>query len=251
MNTKRLKKYIILTYIITWSCWWGDALLVKMTGFSESDLIPMILFTAGGFGPTISACLCLDGGFSRKNLSRFLFNNSIRNWLFLSAAILLETLAFYICSSGLIDSIPKSPIAGAVAFVVFLQAVVLYGGNEELGWRGTMQAILQERLPSPIATLIVGLVWVCWHIPLWFIEGNSHQSMSFLSFAASGIALSYWLCAVYNVTGAVIFCMIMHGWTNTILGLLDMKENYIYYIFLIALTIISLIPGIRTQHQKK
>ena len=96
MNTKRLIKYLLLTYIITCICWFGDALLVKVSSFSESDVIPMILFTVGGFGPTIAACVCMEGGFSKKNLKRFLFSNSKKNWSFLIAAIILETLAFYI-----------------------------------------------------------------------------------------------------------------------------------------------------------
>ena len=49
-----------------------------------------------------------------------------------------------ISSNGVIESIPKSPIAVIVGLVIFLQATILYGGNEELGWRGTMQVILQE-----------------------------------------------------------------------------------------------------------
>lgn len=241
MNTKRLTKYLWLTFLITWACWWGDALLVKVTFLSESDVIPMILFTLGGFGPTIAACLCLEGGFSKEKLCRFLFNKSKRNWLFVFTAILLETVAFSICSDGMIDSIPRSPLAGIVVLVVFLQAVVLFGGNEELGWRGTMQAVLQEKLPSPIATLCVGVIWVFWHIPLWFIEGNSHQSMSFLSFAILGVALSYWLSAVYHVTGAILFCMLLHGWTNTMLGLFEIKENLSYYIILTILTGLSIV----------
>lgn len=119
-----------------------------------------------------------------------------------------------------------------------------------MGWRGTMQVILQEKLPSPIATLIVGAIWVCWHIPLWFIDGNSHQSMSFLTFTILGIALSYWLSAVYNVTGAVVFCMVMHGWTNTMMGLLEINENFVYYTALGALTIISIIVSIYAQHKR-
>ena len=40
---------------------------------------------------------------------------------FLIAAIILETLAFYISSNGVIESIPKSPIAVIVGLVIFLQ----------------------------------------------------------------------------------------------------------------------------------
>lgn len=54
MDKKRLTKYLIITFLITWVCWWGDALLVKVTSLTESNVFPMIIFTIGGFGPTIA-----------------------------------------------------------------------------------------------------------------------------------------------------------------------------------------------------
>ena len=82
-----------------------------------------------------------------------------------------------------------------------------------------MQPIIQEKFSFPIATLIIGVVWAAWHIPLWFIEGNSHQGMSFLLFSVLAILLSYWLAAIYNSTKSVFFCMIMHGITNSLLSI--------------------------------
>ena len=79
MDTKRLTKYLLITFLITWGCWWGDALLVKITSLTESNVFSMIIFTVGGFGPTIAACICMEGGFTRKNLRRFLFNNTKKN----------------------------------------------------------------------------------------------------------------------------------------------------------------------------
>lgn len=248
MNKRRLIKYLVLTFAISWTCWLADALLVRFTSMTESGVIPMILFTLGGFGPTIAACCCIEGGFSKRNLTKLLFHSSKKNWLFCIAVVFFETLAFSVSSNGLTAAVPSSPIAVLVVCIVFLQATVLYGGNEELGWRGTMQPILQKRLPTLIATLITGVVWVTWHIPLWFIEGNSHQGMSFVSFAILGIALSYWLSAIYDVTGAVVFCMILHGWTNTLLGLLDLNENCVYNFAIGVLTVISVAVSIRTAH---
>lgn len=235
-DRKRLVKYLVFTFLITWIAWWGDALLVKTTSLSASDVLPMILFTVGGFGPTVAACLCLEDGFSLKNLKNFIFRNAKKNWLFIVVAIILETIFFYACSDGLIPSIPKSPIAGIVVLVVFVQATILYGGNEELGWRGTMQPILEKTIPSPVATFLIALVWGCWHIPLWFIEGDSHQNMSFVTFLVLGVALSYWLAAIYDATGAVLFCMMLHGWTNTLMGVFDIKQGAIYYFGLAILT---------------
>lgn len=251
MDKKRLIKYLLLTFIITWICWWADALLIKVTDLSEGDILPMVLFTVGGFGPTIAACICMEDGFSKTHLKKFLFNNSGKNWAFLFVALFLETVVFGGSSAGIISSIPRTPVAVIVVLIVFLQAAILYGGNEELGWRGIMQPILQQKMKSPIATFATGIVWVCWHIPLWFIEGNSHQSMSFFTFAILGIALSYWLSAIYNFTGAIVFCMIMHGWTNTLMGVLDIKESGTYYIGLLLLTMASIVASVKTEYKKK
>lgn len=251
MDKKRLTKYLIITFLITWVCWWGDALLVKVTSLTESSVFPMILFTTGGFGPTIAACICMEGGFTQKNLKQFLFNNTKKNWLTILVAVIVETIVFFICSQGLLSSIPRTPIAAAVVFIVFIQAAILYGGNEELGWRGTMLPILEKKFPAPLATLIVGIVWVIWHIPLWFIEGNSHQSMPFIWFAVLGLALSYWLSMVYDITRAVVFCMILHGWTNTLMGVVNINQSTSYYVLLAVMTAISMIISIQIHKNRK
>ena len=100
MDKKRLTKYLMITFLITWVCWWGDALLVKVTSLTESNVFPMVIFTMGGFGPTIAACFCMEGGFTKKNLRRFLFNNTKKNWLTILAAVIVETIVFFICSEG-------------------------------------------------------------------------------------------------------------------------------------------------------
>lgn len=92
MDKKRLIKYLLLTFIITWICWWVDALLVKVTALSEGDVLPMVLFTVGGFGPTIAACICMEDGFSKKHLKKFLFNNSGKNWAFIFVALFWKQL---------------------------------------------------------------------------------------------------------------------------------------------------------------
>lgn len=239
---KRLLKYISVTYLITWIFWWADAILVKFTFFKESDILPMILFTLGGFGPTISACLCMKGGFSWKELRKFLTGYKSKGVRYFLLFVIMEIIVFVLPSQDFIDSIKNADVSPMLIIaIVFLQAALFYGGNEEWGWRGTMQPILQQKLPYCFATLIVGIVWVCWHIPLWFIEGNSHQSMSFISFAIIGILLSYWLSAVYNTTGSVICCMIFHGLTNTLMGVLETEVNVIYVVGLITLTGISIL----------
>ena len=248
---KTLAKYLGLTFGITWVCWWGDAILVAVLPLVESDPLPMILFTIGGLGPAIAACACLDGGFSWRGLGRFLAGHEKGGAFFFVTMILLEIVVFVLTSGGLAEPITNASIpSGVIVATVFLQAAVLFGGSEELGWRGMMQPVLQEKFSHWQAILIVGLVWVCWHIPLWFIEGNSHQGMPFIFFAALGLILSYWLGATYNITKSVICCMALHGLTNTLMGVLVLNVDVAFVLGLVALTVLAIVADVLNEKRR-
>ena len=41
--------------------------------------------------------------------------------------------------------------------------------GEEIGWRGYLLPRLSGRVGLPAASLIVGVIWACWHLPFFFI----------------------------------------------------------------------------------
>ena len=91
-----------------------------------------------------------------------------------------------------------------------------YGGEEELGWRGIMQPILEKLLPFPVATVITGTVWGIWHIPLWFVEGSSQQNMAFpffLVLLALILSLFLWAMLAESKVGQSILQQLkkLHG----------------------------------------
>lgn len=243
MLRRPLFRYLLTTFGISWGCWGLEAILIKMTVLTAAHPLAMLLFIACGFGPTIAALSLLEGGVKRKTLKDFLFRKKAgsRPFAALILAMAFETAVLACFSDGLRPEIPRSWIALPVALVTFLLASFLFGGNEELGWRGTLQPLLQKKLPLSLAILMVGLVWVFWHTPLWFIEGDSHQALPFLPFAFFGLFLSFWLGLLYEYSGAVIIPMLFHGWTNTLLGVLVMRESTAYYLGLSLITLILLV----------
>ena len=38
-----------------------------------------------------------------------------------------------------------------------------------------------------------------------------------------------------------MFCMILHGWTNTLMGVVDINQDPLYYVLLAVMTAISTI----------
>lgn len=119
--------------------------------------------------------------------------------------------------------------------VILVQATVIYGGNEELGWRGVMQPLLYEKLSFPVATLITGVVWGIWHLPLWFVDGASQQNIPFVLFMILGILLSFFFASVYKKTRSVFYCCVLHGLTNTLLSVFIIKINVVLVVGLLLM----------------
>ena len=52
--------------------------------------------------------------------------------------------------------------------------------GEEIGWRGLLLPKLLERRGPLAASLLVGVVWYLWHLPLYFATGRFEMTATFL-----------------------------------------------------------------------
>lgn len=220
VKNNKLFKYLLITFTVTYIFWGGLAVMVQAGVFSFSHPLATVMHLIGGFGPTIAALLVLDKRFSVDEILKAAFRHSRQNIMFLFSIFLLEILVIAISSMEINNSISLYLVP-----IIFIQAVFIYGGNEELGWRGVMQPLLEDKFSFPVATLITGVVWGIWHIPLWFVDGASQQNIPFVLFLLMGIYLSFLFAAVYKKTKSVFYCSILHGLTNTLLSLFVIKVN--------------------------
>lgn len=220
MEMKRLRKFLIITFIITILTWGSLAILIKLSLISFTHLIGTMLHIIGGFGPTIASLLVLEEKMEFKSAVKFVFQYKRKTiacfWLLAAMAIAVIGIS----SMEFNTALPWYLIP-----IVFLQAVFIYGEEEEIGWRGIMQPILEKKFPFPIATVITGTVWGIWHIPLWFIEGSSQQNVAFHFFLMLGVLLSFFLAAIYKRTQCVFVCNVFHGLINTLLSVFVIKLN--------------------------
>ncbi|MBM6918460.1 CPBP family intramembrane glutamic endopeptidase [Intestinimonas butyriciproducens] len=234
MNRKKIITYIVITFAITYTFWWGLALLTNRNILHSSQGLFTLLFAIGGFGPTISAILLLPEK-GPKPVLRFIFSCQKNSFWYLLLFCVIQAAVIGLSSMELNPQLPWY-----TAPVVLLSATLVSGGNEELGWRGTMQPELEKKFPFPVAALITGCVWMMWHIPLWFIEGMSHQNIHFGLYCIYGLILSFWLAVLYQKTASVFCCAIFHGFSNLMLSMFVIKANWILAVGLIAALVSSI-----------
>ena len=138
---------------------------------------------------------------------------------------------------------PDTPGLALSHFFTTLPALLLGGGFEEVGWRGCLAPALEgflggvlgnvggrrgrctpadlalPRVPLPAlgAPLVTGVVWACWHIPLFFMPGAYQNGIPFLAFLGVAVALSFSLTALYRTSGSLALCVVSHAWYNAML----------------------------------
>ncbi|HSJ55147.1 MAG TPA: CPBP family intramembrane glutamic endopeptidase, partial [Anaerolineae bacterium] len=92
--------------------------------------------------------------------------------------------------------------------------LITFGFGEEIGWRGFALPRLQKSRSASSATLILGLMWVVWHVPAFFYL-TTYQNMPWFMLPGlmfgilCGAVLFTWL---YNGTGgSVVMVAIWHA----------------------------------------
>lgn len=94
---------------------------------------------------------------------------------------------------------------------------------EELGWRGYALDRLQVKHTALNASLILGMVWALWHLPLFFIEGTYQQRLgvgtwffwNFMLSVAIGSVIQTW---VFNNTNRSTLAAILLHFTGNFVG---------------------------------
>jgi membrane protease YdiL (CAAX protease family) len=98
---------------------------------------------------------------------------------------------------------------------VFLQQMTIGSAlGEELGWRGYALPRLQARTNALSASIILGLVWGIWHLPLYWTVGDARTSMS-VGWLVAGLVLEAILYTwVFNHTkGSLLPALLFHAAT--------------------------------------
>lgn len=227
-------KFFLLTFAYSWVIWIpsvldgiGIELPFIVTGYS------IVVVIIGAFAPMMAAITLVLREEGWKGTRVFLgqaLNFRIKPvYLVLALAlpVLIHAIAHYLALAVGLDvaktliptEIPVAPIV--LAIPTFILMLVIGGGQEEFGWRGYAQEPLQEKIGVIPASLVIGVIWGIWHLPLWFMAGDLHGAYSFLAFVMMTTSISIVYAWLYNSSGKKLIVVIFfHAMSNTAAPLL-------------------------------
>ncbi len=124
-------------------------------------------------------------------------------------------------------------LPGGVAFVLHIVPVypvayivaLFLGGAffEEPGWRGFALPRLQQRFGPLWGTLLLGVLWTFWHLPMFFVPGFNGAgtgivgiSMAVVAFLIGTTAMAVIFTWVFNNTrGSLLLAILLHASLDT------------------------------------
>lgn len=214
--------FFVLAYLLSWAYW------LVVLGFMGHDTLAW--FVPGAFGPPVAALLVttLVGG--RDGTRAFL-----RRWTRWRVGARWYVLALVgLPALGLVVGLPfrdgterfagSGPSVVVTYLATFSFLVVLGGGQEEPGWRGFALPRMQERMGPLAASVVLGVAWGLWHLPVFVLVPGYHSAgsdaasiaLSLLVFAAVGsVGQSILLTWLFNHTrGSVLVAVLAHASLN-------------------------------------
>jgi membrane protease YdiL (CAAX protease family) len=243
--------FFILTYAIAFSVTF--AYIILRPGQPSQPWSPEWFLNA--FSPTISALILswiVGGGAEVKRLlSGFTRWNVGFRWYLAAAYLFLGPLAFALIYGALGN--PISGIQPGMTSSVFLGQLVFsfFSGPlaEEAGWRGFALPRLQSKYNALVSSLILGVIWCFWHLPLFFLTGSSQQSIPFPVYLMLVVTLGIYFTWLYNNTrGSLIITVLAHfsfnlsgGFIAGTLGLLPPMVLYIAAGSMLLLSVIGVV----------
>jgi len=161
---------------------------LRARGWLPFDPSSDLLGAARGYTPALAAvatALALSGRQGLAALWRRVAKWRVAPRLY-ALALLVPLGASLVALLGARLSGTVAPFApGAIPLpklvIVFVFFAIVDGPlGEEIGWRGFLLPKLLERRGPLVASLVVGVVWFLWHLPLYVATGRFEMTATFL-----------------------------------------------------------------------
>jgi membrane protease YdiL (CAAX protease family) len=249
--TRNLVLFFAATFIWTWAFY----IPIVISGGSLSQMPWMILLILGGMGPSlvgVAMVLFLYNQEQRRDFWRrcFSFKAIGLPWWLL---IFLVFPVIYALNVGIdralggaapgmeqLRSLAASPAMWPLAaFISFMSGP----WSEEFGWRGVALKPMLKRFGIVPGSIVLGVIWAVWHLPLYFMADGWHAQMGFRpagfwTFIVLNVGLSLIMTWVFlNTRGSILSAMLLHftsNFTSQLLAPISDRVEILRAVFMLA-----------------
>jgi membrane protease YdiL (CAAX protease family) len=228
ITRRQLLLFAVLCLAISWGLW----LAVGLTGGNVRESPTIWLFALGASGPSLAALvafLVLRRGETPRG-------RVAAPWLWVPLALVLgalpAVLSALVLDPGAFGSDAPAVLAASGGILLFTVTYLIAGPlAEEFGWRGYLQPRLRQRFGIIATSLIIGVAWAVWHVPLFFLNGTGQAAMGFgsvrsLLFFAGMIPLAAtYLFVCERLGGRVWSAILLHFAGNATLSLFPQTSD--------------------------
>ena len=215
--------FFVLAYLFTWM-FWLPAIFVP-------ENIGIILMLIGLIAPAVISTifvLASDSEALKQDLKNKVFGFYKVKWqnvilaIIVFVAIIVASILLSLLFGQSIEqfaftedfSFTGVGIAGA--FITILVASII----EEVGWKGYCEDSIGDYMNWFWESMIFGVLWSLWHLPLLFIPGTYQAGLMVnplyvVNFFISGVPMGFIITWVYLVSDrSILACMIFHLFVN-------------------------------------
>jgi hypothetical protein len=225
---RELKESLIffgLVLGLTFFVFWGPIALFKIPTVNlvqggRGPIWAIILFVIGGFVPSLTG-IYLTYYYEGKTGLKNMFKNAIKIKMGFKLYFLVIIVNIYLSLSLILLN---NILGNSFDFSQFLlqlpmlaPLIILGPLSEEFGWRGFAIKRLLKVLSPNQTSLLIGLAWSFWHLPLFHIVGSSQYEFNipFSVFLITVTASSFIYTYLYIKSAGSIFSAIFFHWIYT------------------------------------
>lgn len=208
--------FFVVTFFLTWACW-APIVLVPL----HARTLPFaILLFIGIFSPAIVSVSLTARSKGRAGV-RELFQGMLKanmsaRWYVFAVCF---TISIKLFNALLLRAFTGTwPRFGDVSLFLIPLAIMIstpVQSGEEIGWRGYALPRLAARMGLAKSSILLGIIWALWHLPLFFVPDSDTYHQSFFVYTLQVTALSVAMAWLWERTGrSLLLVMLMHAAVN-------------------------------------
>jgi len=215
--------FFALAYVFTWIFWIPAIYLPE----NISPLLMLIGLIAPAVVSTVFVMVSGSDAL-KQDLKNKIFGSYKVKWLNVLWAVIVFAIVI-VCSIlmsllfgqsldqfSFTEDFSFTGVGIAGAFITITVASII----EEVGWKGYCEDSIGNYMNWFWESMIFGVLWSLWHLPLIFIQGTYQAGLMVnplfvINFFVSGIPMGFVITWVYLVSDrSILACMIFHFFVN-------------------------------------